>query len=70
MKIIYFQKNCSKNFLYRFFYFHFSVLMTSIFKHNEKLEMDYFLFGNKYYLKLITGQENSENSEQGKRNID
>ena len=44
--------------------------MTSIFKHIEKLEMGYFMFGNKFYLKLTTGQENSENSEQGKRNID
>ena len=44
--------------------------MTSIFKHIEKLEMGYFLFGNKLYLNLTTGQENSVNSEQGKRNID
>ena len=44
--------------------------MTSIFKHIENLEMGYFFFLNKVYLKLATGQENSENSEQGKRNID
>ena len=44
--------------------------MASIFKHIEIVEMGYFLFGNEFYLKLTTGQENSENSEQGKRNID
>ena len=46
--------------------------MTSIFKHIEKLEMGCFLLGKNFYLKLTTGQEkseNSENSEQGKRNI-
>ena len=31
--------------------------MTSIFKHIEKLEMGYFLFRNKFYLKLTTGQK-------------
>ena len=40
--------------------------MTSVFKHIEKLEMGYFLFENKFDLNLTTGQENSENSEQGK----
>ena len=44
--------------------------MTSILKHIEKLKVGYFLFYNKFYLKLTTGQENSENSEQGKPNID
>ena len=44
--------------------------MTTIFKHIAKMEMGYFLFKNKFYLKLTTGQENSKNSEQRKRNID
>ena len=44
--------------------------MTSIFIHIEKLKIGYFLFGNKFYLRLTSGQENSENYEQGKRNID
>ena len=34
------------------------------------MEMGYFLFKNKFYLKLTTGQENSENSEQEKPNVD
>ena len=34
------------------------------------MEMGYFLFGNKLYFTLTTGQENSVNSEQEKRNID
>ena len=44
--------------------------MRTIYKHIEKLEIGYFLFKKKIHLKLTTGQENSENFEQGKRNID
>ena len=66
MKITYFQKNFSKNFLYRFFfYFHSFDEMASIFKHIEKSDIGYFVL-KKSYLSLTNDQENLDNSEQRK----
>ena len=66
-----FSKQFFKNFLNRFFFIFILLTKWHLYLNILKnLGWVFFLFGNKFYLKLTTGQENSKNSEQGKQNID